>query len=180
MPWGWPKDNLQSAAVCGFGHNALSHILMCSSWPRASLSAAPVGCATAHPGSPLSHRAVSCHGLVADVLGVQCSWGSPTQHKGLLHCLCTKLGPGTFKTNKSMTERVSKKSFLSAQHICKLLLTQVSSSSPGIGVPIMLAYVYGVVPISLCRGGGCGVSTANGKGVKIEFDEDDGPITGNN
>lgn len=48
----------------------------------------------------------------------------------------------------------------------------------GIGVPIMLAYVYGVVPISLCRGGGCGVSTANGKGVKIEFDEDDGPITG--
>lgn len=43
----------------------------------------------------------------------------------------------------------------------------------------MLAYVYGVVPISLCRGGGCGVSTANGKGVKIEFDEDDGPITGN-
>lgn len=56
------------------------------------------------------------------------------------------------------------------------------SSAPlcpaGIGVPIMLAYVYGVVPISLCRGGGCGVSTANGKGVKIEFDEDDGPITG--
>lgn len=42
----------------------------------------------------------------------------------------------------------------------------------------MLAYVYGVVPISLCRGGGCGVSTANGKGVKIEFDEDEGPITG--
>lgn len=42
------------------------------------------------------------------------------------------------------------------------------SSAPlcpaGIGVPIMLAYVYGVVPISLCRGGGCGVSTANGKG----------------
>lgn len=48
----------------------------------------------------------------------------------------------------------------------------------GIGVPIMLAYVYGVVPVSLCRGGGCGVSTGNGKGVKIDF-EDDGPITGN-
>ncbi|CAH2223127.1 E3 ubiquitin- ligase RNF19B [Pelobates cultripes] len=40
----------------------------------------------------------------------------------------------------------------------------------------MLAYVYGVVPISLCRGGGCGVTTANGKGVKIDFEED-GPIT---
>lgn len=48
----------------------------------------------------------------------------------------------------------------------------------GIGVPIMLAYVYGVVPISLCRGGGCGVSRGKGRGVRIDFDEDDGPITG--
>ncbi|XP_072890360.1 E3 ubiquitin-protein ligase RNF19B [Hemitrygon akajei] len=53
----------------------------------------------------------------------------------------------------------------------------IAAVSVGIGVPIMLAYVYGVVPVSLCRGGGCGVSAANGKGVKIEFDEDDGPIT---
>uniref|UniRef100_UPI00398F6EDD E3 ubiquitin-protein ligase RNF19B-like n=1 Tax=Pristiophorus japonicus TaxID=55135 RepID=UPI00398F6EDD len=53
----------------------------------------------------------------------------------------------------------------------------IAAVSVGIGVPIMLAYVYGVVPVSLCRGGGCGVSTANGKGVKIEFDEDDRPIT---
>lgn len=45
-------------------------------------------------------------------------------------------------------------------------------SSPGIGVPIMLAYVYGVVPISLCRSGGCGVSAGNGKGVRIEFDDE--------
>ncbi|CAI4225964.1 unnamed protein product [Auanema sp. JU1783] len=28
----------------------------------------------------------------------------------------------------------------------------------GVGVPIMLAYVYGVVPLSLCRSGGCGLS----------------------
>ena len=42
----------------------------------------------------------------------------------------------------------------------------------GIGVPIMLAYVYGVVPISLCRSGGCGVSAGNGKGVRIEFDDE--------
>lgn len=42
----------------------------------------------------------------------------------------------------------------------------------------MLAYVYGVVPISLCRGGGCGVSRGKGRGVRIDFDEDDGPITG--
>lgn len=44
--------------------------------------------------------------------------------------------------------------------------------SSGIGVPIMLAYVYGVVPISLCRSGGCGVSAGNGKGVRIEFDDE--------
>ncbi|GMT31269.1 hypothetical protein PFISCL1PPCAC_22566, partial [Pristionchus fissidentatus] len=30
----------------------------------------------------------------------------------------------------------------------------------GVGVPIMLAYVYGVVPLSLCRNGGCGWSSA--------------------
>ena len=52
------------------------------------------------------------------------------------------------------------------------------ASGAGIGVPIMLAYVYGVVPISLCRGGGCGVSREKGRGVRIDFDEDDGPITG--
>ena len=38
-----------------------------------------------------------------------------------------------------------------------------------IGVPILLAYVYGVVPISLCRSSGCGVTT-NG-GVRIALDE---------
>lgn len=54
----------------------------------------------------------------------------------------------------------------------------VNALLSGIGVPIMLAYVYGVVPISLCRGGGCGVSRGKGRGVRIDFDEDDGPITG--
>ncbi|XP_061529700.1 E3 ubiquitin-protein ligase RNF19A [Phycodurus eques] len=48
----------------------------------------------------------------------------------------------------------------------------VAAFTVGIGVPIMLAYVYGVVPISLCRSGGCGVSTGNGKGVRIEFDDE--------
>lgn len=49
-------------------------------------------------------------------------------------------------------------------------------SDVGIGVPIMLAYVYGVVPISLCRSGGCGVSAGNGKGVRIEFDDENDNI----
>ncbi|KAL0963305.1 hypothetical protein UPYG_G00304400 [Umbra pygmaea] len=48
----------------------------------------------------------------------------------------------------------------------------VAAVTVGIGVPIMLAYVYGVVPISLCRSGGCGVSAGSGKGVRIEFDDE--------
>ena len=42
----------------------------------------------------------------------------------------------------------------------------------GIGVPILLAYVYGVVPISLCRSGGCGVTTTHSGGVKFAFDDE--------
>lgn len=41
----------------------------------------------------------------------------------------------------------------------------------GIGVPILLFYVYGVVPVSLCRNGGCGV-TRNGTGVRFDFDDE--------
>ncbi|XP_014203877.1 E3 ubiquitin-protein ligase RNF19A [Copidosoma floridanum] len=41
----------------------------------------------------------------------------------------------------------------------------------GIGVPILLFYVYGVVPVSLCRSGGCGVSTS-GSGVRFDFDDE--------
>lgn len=54
----------------------------------------------------------------------------------------------------------------------------VAAVTVGIGVPIMLAYVYGVVPISLCRSGGCGVSAGNGKGVRIEFDDENDNIGG--
>uniref|UniRef100_A0A8C4X1J4 RBR-type E3 ubiquitin transferase n=1 Tax=Eptatretus burgeri TaxID=7764 RepID=A0A8C4X1J4_EPTBU len=53
-----------------------------------------------------------------------------------------------------------------------LLSPVIAAVSVGIGVPIMLAYVYGVVPVSLCRNGGCGVSAGNGRGVRIEFDDD--------
>eukprot|EP00092_Neocalanus_flemingeri_P085036 GFUD01106925.1.p1 GENE.GFUD01106925.1~~GFUD01106925.1.p1 ORF type:complete len:694 (-),score=136.18 GFUD01106925.1:148-2229(-) len=35
----------------------------------------------------------------------------------------------------------------------------IAGLAVSIGVPILLAYVYGVVPISLCRSGGCGVHT---------------------
>ena len=44
----------------------------------------------------------------------------------------------------------------------------------GVGVPIALGYIYGVVPISLCRSGGCASVTTlkNGRGVNLEFDSD--------
>jgi len=64
----------------------------------------------------------------------------------------------------------------------------IAGLAVSIGVPILLAYVYGVVPISLCRSGGCGVHTttqvllgrwdygANSflgiQGVKIDVDEE--------
>lgn len=40
-----------------------------------------------------------------------------------------------------------------------------------IGVPILLFYVYGVVPVSLCRAG-CAVSTTR-DGFKFDFDDED-------
>lgn len=39
-----------------------------------------------------------------------------------------------------------------------------------VGIPILLAYVYGVVPVSLCRSGGCGSSSDADK-VKVEFED---------
>ncbi|TKR80229.1 hypothetical protein L596_014335 [Steinernema carpocapsae] len=47
----------------------------------------------------------------------------------------------------------------------------------GVGVPIMLAYVYGVVPLSLCRNGGCGSSNDDAHGVEEMDDEDLWQIT---
>ncbi|XP_014776760.1 E3 ubiquitin-protein ligase RNF19B [Octopus bimaculoides] len=54
----------------------------------------------------------------------------------------------------------------------------IASLAVGIGVPILLAYVYGVVPISLCRSGGCGVTTTN-TGVRFEFDENEVTVGSN-
>jgi len=49
----------------------------------------------------------------------------------------------------------------------------VAALTIGISVPILLAYVYGVVPISLCRSGSsCGFTT-NTNGVRFAFDDED-------
>lgn len=37
----------------------------------------------------------------------------------------------------------------------------------------MLAYVYGVVPLSLCRNGGCGVGNASSKHDEKDLDDDE-------
>lgn len=37
----------------------------------------------------------------------------------------------------------------------------VSAVALAVGIPILLGYVYGVVPISLCRSGGCGLSATD-------------------
>ena len=52
----------------------------------------------------------------------------------------------------------------------------------GVGVPIALGYIYGVVPISLCRSGGCASVTTlkNGRGVNLEFDTDGDLVTNAN
>ena len=58
--------------------------------------------------------------------------------------------------------------------MCQIFVSPlVAGLAVSIGVPILLAYVYGVVPISLCRSGGCGVHTTT-SGVKIDVDEEAG------
>lgn len=55
----------------------------------------------------------------------------------------------------------------------KVLVSPVLAGlAVAIGVPILLFYVYGVVPVSLCRAG-CGVSTTR-DGFKFDFDEEGG------
>ena len=45
----------------------------------------------------------------------------------------------------------------------------------GIGVPLLLIYVYGVIPFELCRNGGCTASvSATTDGIRLDF-EDTGP-----
>ncbi|VDO30350.1 unnamed protein product [Onchocerca flexuosa] len=43
----------------------------------------------------------------------------------------------------------------------------------GVGVPIMLAYVYGVVPLSLCRSGGCGVSSSSSRSDESDLNDEE-------
>lgn len=58
-----------------------------------------------------------------------------------------------------------------------LVAPAIAGVAVGVGVPILLAYIYGVVPVSLCQNGVCGVS-ASPLGVRIDFDDDEDVIGG--
>ena len=63
-----------------------------------------------------------------------------------------------------------------------LVSPMLAALTVGVGVPIALGYIYGVVPISLCRSGGCASVTTlkNGRGVNLEFDTDGDLVTNAN
>ena len=63
-----------------------------------------------------------------------------------------------------------------------LVSPMLAALTVGVGVPIALGYIYGVVPISLCRSGGCASVTTlkNGRGVNLEFDTDGDMVTNPN
>lgn len=47
-----------------------------------------------------------------------------------------------------------------------LFLFELAVLAVSIGVPVLLCYVYAVVPIALCRSDGCGVSAGQNGGVR--------------
>jgi len=84
------------------------------------------------------------------------------------------------KYTRPATSRHSRNLIVTTGVVASVLVSPILAGiAVGIGVPILLAYVYGVVPISLCRSGGCGVSTS-ASGVRIEFDEENEIGMGNN
>lgn len=66
------------------------------------------------------------------------------------------------------------KIFLSFEIFQVLVSPVLAGLAVAIGVPILLFYVYGVVPVSLCRAG-CAVSTTR-DGFKFDFDEEDNSL----
>ncbi|CAF1523381.1 unnamed protein product, partial [Rotaria sordida] len=64
------------------------------------------------------------------------------------------------KFNKSHYSKTKRNVLVTLGVVGSVLASPIIATlAVGIGVPILLAYVYGVIPISLCRTGGCGVGT---------------------
>eukprot|EP00081_Caenorhabditis_elegans_P026002 NP_509382.2 RBR-type E3 ubiquitin transferase [Caenorhabditis elegans] len=68
----------------------------------------------------------------------------------------------------------TKRRFLTATCVVGSLVVSpvMAVMAVGVGVPIMLAYVYGVVPLSLCRNGGCGLSSSDSSLALADIDEE--------
>lgn len=82
------------------------------------------------------------------------------------------------KYNKPYKSRRKRNAAISGAVTLSILASPILAAlTVGVGVPIALGYIYGVVPVSLCRSGGCATVTniRNGKGVILDFDEDGDP-----
>ncbi|KAK4883555.1 hypothetical protein RN001_006874 [Aquatica leii] len=79
---------------------------------------------------------------------------------------------GKLYTRYKMSNKHKRNAAIVGGVIASVLISPVLAGlAVGIGVPILLFYVYGVVPVSLCRSGGCGVTTS-ATGVRFEFDDE--------
>ncbi|XP_043289322.1 E3 ubiquitin-protein ligase RNF19A-like [Venturia canescens] len=82
------------------------------------------------------------------------------------------VGRKLYEKNKNYTNKFKRNAYIAGGVTASVLVSPLLAGlAVGVGVPILLFYVYGVVPVSLCRSGGCGVST-NGSGVRFEFDDE--------
>ncbi|XP_013777466.1 E3 ubiquitin-protein ligase RNF19B-like isoform X1 [Limulus polyphemus] len=107
-------------------------------------------------GAPVGIALIAGIAVPAIIIGI------PVWVGRKLHRYHTSKNNGKHKRNLAVTTGV----------MASIIVSPVLAGiAVGIGVPILLAYVYGVVPISLCRSGGCGVTTS-ASGVRIEFDEE--------
>ncbi|XP_022251100.1 E3 ubiquitin-protein ligase RNF19A-like [Limulus polyphemus] len=107
-------------------------------------------------GAPVGIALIAGIAIPAIIIGI------PVWVGRKLHRYHVNKNSGRHKRNLAVTTGV----------ITSVLVSPILAGiAAGIGVPILLAYVYGVVPISLCRSGGCGVTTS-ASGVRFEFDEE--------
>ncbi|RWS08678.1 E3 ubiquitin-protein ligase RNF19B-like protein [Dinothrombium tinctorium] len=107
-------------------------------------------------GAPVGIALIAGIAVPAIIIGI------PVWVGRKLHARFEKLSMNKHKKNLLITSGV----------LTSILVSPILATvAVGIGVPILLAYVYGVVPISLCRSGGCGVTTSP-SGVRIEMDEE--------
>lgn len=62
------------------------------------------------------------------------------------------------KKNHNLTKKKRRALVGLGSTVALLLSPLVAGITVGVGVPVVLLYVYGVIPITLCRTGGCGVT----------------------